>query len=217
MGWSVRATPLVAATDGVPEPELPEGYLTTIVLGQVLLQGVRMTDPDCPDLTVRAKQNMPRIWPEIVTARWPEGEFVDDARYEMFALGRDLRVREPRVSLRPWKPAIELPASQLVGDMMELPTICGKHVAYYPGILVEEAMHGRFYAFTVSCDCGLAYLIHTEHDGAHCKAGGDPEAIAERYAQVAGVEDNFTNGNVYFRAKRLNGRQGLRVRRLRSR
>ena len=45
--------------------------------------------------------------------------------------------------------ATELPASEQTGDLVELPTACGKHVAYYPSILIE-AMHGRFYAFVVS-------------------------------------------------------------------
>lgn len=202
MVWSVRATPLVVVVDGSPEPEFPQGYLMTIVLGQLLLQGVRMTERDL-DLTVGTKQNMPRLWPRVARARWPEGDPVDDSSYEALALGRHLQVKEPHVNLHPWKPATELPASDLVGDMIELPTICGKHVAYYPSILVNEAMHGRFYAFVVSCDCGLAYLIHTERDGAHCKAGGDPRGIAERYDQLRGAEDDFTNGSVNFACKRL--------------
>jgi hypothetical protein len=202
MEWSVWVTPLVRAIDGLPEPEFPDGYLMTIVLGQLLLQGVRMTALGL-ELKADAKQGMPRIWPNVASASWPEGEAVHDDNYDTFALGRDLRVKDAHTSLRPWKPAIELPASQLAGDMIELPTICGKHVAYYPSILVVEAMQGQFYAFVVSCDCGLAYLIHTEPDGAHCKAGGDPSPITELYNQLSGVEDSFTNGSVTFQCKRL--------------
>lgn len=202
MGWSVRATPLVVAIDGLPEPVLPHGYLMTIVLGQLLLQGVRMTAPGSK-LKAGAKEGMPRIWPNVASARWPEGGAVNDDNYEAFALGRNLRVEDAHSSLCPWKPATELPASQLAGDMIELPTICRKHVAYYPSILVFEAMQGRFYAFVVSCDCGLAYMIHTEPDGAHCKAGGDLSAIEEQYNQLPGVEDRFTNGSVTFYCKRL--------------
>jgi hypothetical protein len=55
----------------------------------------------------------------------------------------------------------------------------------------------------VSCDCGLAYLIHTEPDGAHCKAGGDLAGIAELYDGVPGDEETFTNGSITFRCKRL--------------
>jgi hypothetical protein len=45
-----------------------------------------------------------------------------------------------------------------------------------------------------SCDCGIAYLIHTEPDGAHCQAAGDVMEIAERYDHLPGDEDSFTNG-----------------------
>ena len=55
-------------------------------------------------------------------------------------------------------------------------------------------MTGRFYAFVVSCDCGIAYLIHTEPDGAHCRLAGDPAGIAERYDYLPGNEGTFTKG-----------------------
>lgn len=64
-------------------------------------------------------------------------------------------------------------------------------------------MNGRFYAFVVSCDCSVAYLIHTERDGAHCKSGGAPASIEERYDRLPGGEDTFTNGPVTFRCKPL--------------
>ena len=202
MAWSVRATPLVVAISGLREPEFPQGYVMTIVLGRFLVQGIRMTTPGL-GLTVGTKQQMARIWPGVTTVSRPEGDAVADDEYEAFALGRDLRVQEPHVSLMPWKPAVDLPPSGIVGDMVELPTICGKHAAHYPAILIDEAMRGRFYAFTVTCDCGHTYLIHTEPDGAHCKAGGDPVGIAERYAQLSGAEASFTNGSVTFVCKRL--------------
>jgi hypothetical protein len=202
MGWSVRVTPLVVAISGLREPEFPQGYVMTIVLGRFLVQGIRMATPGL-GLTAGTKQQMARIWPGVTTVSWPEGDPVADDEYEAFALGRDLRVQEPHVRLMPWKPAVDLPPSGIVGDMVELPTICGKHAANYPAILIDEAMRGRFYAFTVTCDCGHAYLIHTEPDGAHCKAGGDPVGIAERYAHLSGAETSFTNGSVTFVCKRL--------------
>jgi hypothetical protein len=202
MAWSVRAIPLVVVPAGWPEPAFPQGYLMTVVLGQLLLQGIRFTMPGNM-LTVGTKQDMPRIWPDVVAARWPEGDAVDDGRYEEVALGRDLQVEGGHINLVPWRPAVELPASRPVGDMIELPIMCGKHVAHYPAILVSEAMLGRFYAFVVSCDCGLAYLIQTEPDGAHCKAGGDPAGISDRYDQLPGPEGAFTNGSVAFAYKRL--------------
>jgi hypothetical protein len=71
----------------------------------------------------------------------------------------------------PWKPATELAPSEAVSGLIEMPTICGKHVIYYPAFLVDEAMRGRFYAFVAECDCPTAYLIETEPDGAHTKGG----------------------------------------------
>ena len=202
MAWSVRVTPLAVEVNGLPEPEFPHGYLMTIVLGQLLLQGIHMTAPGL-EVTVSTRQGMPRIWPYTGAAGWPDGDPVDDSRYQAFVLGRDLLIQEPHISLRPWKPARELPASELAGDLVELPTACGKHVAHYPSILIGEAMNGRFYAFVVSCGCGIAYLIHTEPDGAHCKAGGDPVGIAEQDDYLPGREDTFTNGSVTFRCKPL--------------
>ena len=38
MACSVRATPLVVVVDGLPEPEFPQGYVATIVLGRLLRQ-----------------------------------------------------------------------------------------------------------------------------------------------------------------------------------
>lgn len=187
MAWSIRATPVVLAADRLPEPEFPDGYLMTIVLGQLVLQGVRITVSGL-EATASTRQGMPQIWPDARVVGWPEGDPVDDNRYQEFALGRDLLVQEPHVSLRPWKPATELPASELVGGWVELPTICGKHIACYPSILINEEMNGRFYAFTLSCDCGIAYLIHTEADGAHCKAGGAPASIADRYDRMVGEQ-----------------------------
>jgi hypothetical protein len=110
----------------------------TIVLGQLLLQGIRITAPGL-EVTAATRQQMPRIWPDIGTASWPSGDAVDDSRYQAFALGRDLIVQEPNLSLRPQKPATELPASELAGDLVELPTLCGMHVAHYPSVLIDRS------------------------------------------------------------------------------
>ncbi len=75
------------------------------------------------------------------------------------------------------------PASEAVGNPVELPTICGKHVVFYPMMMVHEAMRGRFYAFGRVCECPTTYLIHTEPDGAHCKAADTVEAISDLYEE----------------------------------
>ncbi|MEV7031719.1 hypothetical protein AB0N99_16015 [Streptomyces sp. NPDC093272] len=42
-GWSIRVTPLAVRVDGLPEPDRPQAYAMTILLGQLVLQGVRLT------------------------------------------------------------------------------------------------------------------------------------------------------------------------------
>lgn len=64
-------------------------------------------------------------------------------------------------------------------------------------------MRGRFYAFVVSCDCPMAYLIHTEPDGAHCKAGASQEDIRSRYETLPGDEYVIEGGHGSFVYKRL--------------
>jgi hypothetical protein len=113
--------------------------------------------------------------------------------------------------VRPWSQATELTASQLVGSMIELPTICGKHVAYYPAVLATEAMRGRFHAFITSCECGTAYRIETEADGAHCKAAGDPKAISEQYEALGGEEYVIEDEGGTFWCKRLPGPSGRKT------
>ncbi len=50
-------------------------------------------------------------------------------------------------------------------------------------MMVHEAMRGRFYAFGRVCECPTTYLIHTEPDGAHCKAADTVEAISDLYEE----------------------------------
>jgi hypothetical protein len=87
--------------------------------------------------------------------------------------------------------------------LVELPTICGKHAVYYPAALIHEAMRGRFYAFETACDCRTAYLIHTEPDGAHCKAADTVEAISELYEALPGEEYMIEDEHGTFRCKQL--------------
>lgn len=87
--------------------------------------------------------------------------------------------------------------------MVCLPTACGKHHVYYPDVLVTEAMHGRFHAFAIMCECPKAYLVHTESDGAHLKASDAPEAISEQYEALPGEEICLEDPNGIFTYKLL--------------
>jgi hypothetical protein len=50
-------------------------------------------------------------------------------------------------------------------------------------------MYGRRYAFETSCECGSAYLIVAEADGAHLRLlVSEPEAISELYEALSGED-----------------------------
>ena len=87
--------------------------------------------------------------------------------------------------------------------MIGLPTICGKHVVYYPARLAREALRTRFYAFSRICECPMTYLIQTEPDGAHAKAAGTPEDISELYESLPGEEVLIEDEYGVFPCKRL--------------
>jgi hypothetical protein len=74
---------------------------------------------------------------------------------------------------------------------------------YYPIRLVDEAMCGRFYAFMTACECPSAYLIHTEANGAHCKAADTAEAISAMYEGLPGEEHVIGDEHGVFSYKRL--------------
>jgi hypothetical protein len=201
-GWSVRVTPLVVAIEGLPEPDQPQGYAMTIVLGELVLHGVRFTTPSL-QVEVTTRQELPLLWPPMESVVWPDGAMVDDATFLSFTGGKELRSLEQHIELRPWKPAADLEDSRAVDGMVELPTICGQHVVHYPTGLVDEAMRGRFYAFMTACECPAAYLIHTEADGAHCKAADTAEAIAALYESLPGEECLIEDEHGVFTCKRL--------------
>lgn len=184
---SARVTPIVVVADGATEPDAPHGYVMTLIVGQLLLHGVCFTDPSM-EVEVVACRSMPQLWPTTNTVVLPEATHLDDAGVLHFGRGADLVLSESEVELHAWKPAIEAPASKAIGDLVRLPTICGKHEALYPMALVHEARHSRFYAFVVTCECPMTYLIHTEPDGAHCKASGTTADITTRYEILQGEE-----------------------------
>ena len=188
--------------DGPAQPNLPQGYAMTIVLGQLVLHGLRYTTPSL-QVEVTTGQELPVLWLITEPIAWPGGTPVDDAAYLSFAGGKDLRSLKRHIEILPWTPATELRQSLAIGDMIELPTACGKHLVYYPAVLVDEAMRGRFYAFGTSCECDIAYLIQTERDGGHCKDACPAEAIAELCESLPGEEIMIEDRNVLFPCKRL--------------
>ncbi|WP_298443129.1 hypothetical protein [Ferrimicrobium sp.] len=186
-GHSIWVVPQVVVLQGGRDPDTPQGYAMTVVLGELLLHGVRFTTAGLP-LALSATAGLQGLWPMNDRISWPTDSHVNEANFLGLREGKALRVKNPHIEIRPWKQATDLADSRAVGSMVELPTMCGKHVVYYPSVLVEEAIQGRFYAFMTSCECKKAYLVQTEADGAHCKAVGTPTTIGELYNTLAGVE-----------------------------
>lgn len=197
-----QVTPLAVAIPGLPEPPQPQGYLMTIILGHLVLQGVRFTTAALAT-QLSTRQGMPQLWPVQRRIDWPAGRAVDDGGLLRFCGGKELVAAEDFVSIAPWRPATELAGSDPVGSLVELPAMCGKHVVYYPGVLARQGMRGYPHAFITACECGTAYLVVTEADGAHCKAAGEAEFVEARYDDLAGVEVEIEDEGGVFVCKRL--------------
>lgn len=184
---AIRVTPLAVRIQGIPEPKMPQAFIFTIVLGNLVMQGLRFVAEKL-EIDMISAPNMRQIWPcrEAVSISL-EGSCDRDS-FLCFADGKKLQSTITGVKLSPWSPAVNLPQSKIVNGMVELPLMCGKHVAYYPLALLQDALYGRFYVFATMCECSVAYLIKLERDGAHCRAAGDPQEIAKIYEEELGEE-----------------------------
>jgi hypothetical protein len=198
----VRVTPLVLRLPGVPEPETPDGYALTIVLGQLVLQGLRFTSAVL-DFDVSNDLALPQLWPSTADVPWPEGQPCVESKFLLFADGKMLRPAIEHVELRPWRPAAEVPQSEVVNGRVQVPALCGTHVVHYPIALLGEVMQGRFYAFMTQCDCEVTYLMQTEPDGTHCKAAGDAEWVTDIYEDLPGDRGFIPDRAGSFDCKRL--------------
>jgi len=197
---SVQATPVIVTADPPAEPAHPHAYAFSVLVGQALLQGIRFTTPSLA-LDLTTEQGLTQIWPTRGDLEWPAGEPIPDLALPRVQKGLNLLPVGPGLHLLPFRPAVDLPRSTAEGQMVRLPTACGKHHVYYPDVLVTEARHRRFYAFATMCECPKAYLMQTEPDGAHLKAEGTPEAITERYEALPGEEIFLEDLNGIFTCK----------------
>jgi hypothetical protein len=152
---SARVVPVTVVLDGQGEPDSPTGYLMTILVGQLLLQAVRFTSPYLA-INVANTPAMQQIWPILPPVVSSSSQVVTDDEFLEVADGRQIASSEPPLSIRPLIPATELSRSRLVNGMVELPTICGDHVAYYPAVLAAAATGGRYCIFVTSCECEVS-------------------------------------------------------------
>lgn len=107
---------------------------------------------------------------------------------------------------------LKLQASDLKGDKVELPTPCQLHAVYYPIPLAFESSHQqKYYVFHTSCECGTAYIVATQPDGAHFLMGGDPVDIALFYESIPWPEHTRVDANGQFSYKEAPSLTDLRA------
>lgn len=198
---SVWVTPLSVQIDGLPESVGPHAYATTIALGALLIHGIRYTSRE---FKLRTELRLPLVplWPSTGMTTLASEAGVDNEAFLKLARGREFALSDPALKLHPWRPATELAPSTLNGSVVDLPALCGKHVVQYPVDLVHEAGRGRYYWFMVGCSCNIAYLIHTEQDGAHAKVADSAERVEEMYESLDGPEFVIQSGEAQFFVKR---------------
>lgn len=194
---SIWITPFVIEVVGTDSPpDIPSGYVMTLVLGALLVQGVRFTAPAL-QVELTTEWGFLEIWPPQDTFPWPASGFADDETLDRMNHAKTFVVQAECVRLSRFKPATELPRSTVEdGDLIRLPLYCGKHEAFYPAALAGKTLHtGRHYVFLTGCECPLGYIIRTEADGAHMKRYGEPAAIEQAYeawpGEESAIEDDY--------------------------
>lgn len=182
---TIWVTPMIVNVDGLAATDSPQAYVMTIVLGQVLLHGVRFTVPSVQlDLRV---DGLHQVWPKAEDVTVLGDDCIDDPRFARLSKGLELISLLDNVSLSPWRPAADLPHSEEHGSLVRLPTPC-QHFMHYPRALAIAGMHGNYCIFVISCECGKTYLVQTESDGTHFKAEGSFGAISAAYNELPGEE-----------------------------
>jgi hypothetical protein len=181
---SIWVTPFVIEVIGAgTPPDIPSGYAMTLVLGKLLVQGIRFTEPAL-QAELTTGWGFLDIWPPTDTFPWPTVGVADDATLDQMNRAQTFVSQTKGARLSPFKPATELPASTVESDLIRLPLYCWKHEALYPAILAQETSRtGKNYVFLTGCACLLGYIIRTEADGAHMKRYGEPEAIEAAYEE----------------------------------
>lgn len=195
--------PLGIELDALPAPDDPSAYSLTVMVGALLVHGVRLTTPGL-SVDLATAPELPGIWPANDPVPWPTAIETDDDAFERMASGKALRVLHPGICLEPFKLATDLPPSTADGSMLRQPVPCGNHSVYFPGVLALGAMHvGKRYAFVTMCECPTAYLVILEKDGAHFRNDGTLEAMAEVIDRLEGPEYELRDENGIFPYKEL--------------
>jgi hypothetical protein len=195
--------------DGIPPSNHPHGYSMSLVIGSIVLNGFRFTNP-LLSLSVDPGYGMIPLWPFEKSIIWPPANTIDDETFIEMAMGRGLITDHRNVRIEPWAPAADAPPSQLVDGRIAMPAICGKHSISFPVELGQEAIRGREHVFLATCECTEGYIVRTQATGAHMKFHGDPAAVAEEYDDIVGSEIVLLDQQGPFRCKYVPARPAAR-------
>ncbi|MNW61628.1 hypothetical protein D3C74_397000 [compost metagenome] len=91
-----------------------------------------------------------------------------------------------------------LPQSELVRDMIALPTPCG-NIVYYPAKLAIMGTQGKYSLFhTIAHESGTSYLCTTQPDRVRIRAAGKTDDIVNMYESATWHEFKLQDGNGTF-------------------
>ncbi|WP_295851412.1 hypothetical protein [uncultured Microbacterium sp.] len=119
---AVRVTPLPLRFPDLPEPPLPQGYAMTVVLGGVVLHGVRFVIPGLAADPATELQ-MPQLWPSRAATEWPAGQGCTRQSFLSLADGGTLRAMHGQVRLQPRSHAAHLPESELEDGLIKVSAV----------------------------------------------------------------------------------------------
>lgn len=170
----------------------PVCYLTTIVLGDVILQGLKFTEPGM-DVVVSNAPGMSLLWPSQISFALDGGRSFSKPTYLSLANGEALDTNVLGLALSPWKKATELPPSTLIDGRVRVPSACGEHFLSYPVELLRRAGAGRYFAFVATCDCPISYLLEMGPHSIKYKAAGSETEIKRMYDDISGSEDSVAD------------------------
>lgn len=198
---SIGVVPITLPRAPDPSTPLPDGYVFTVQLGSLIIQGIRYT---APKLTLRLRHLLilERIWPTTRDLDWPTESALDDRAAARVRRPNSVSLAYGETALRPWAPAVNVETGSIDGRLASQPMLCGKHFVYYPVELGLLAIHEtRSFAFMTSCECNVAYMVTAEPDCIHFRKYGQAEDVALAYESLEGEEFAIKdeNGSFYFK------------------
>lgn len=105
-----------------------------------------------------------------------------------------------------------LPQSNQFGSMIQMPAPCGWHVIYYPALLAQMVLQQKkYHVFHTTCECGRAYIIATQDDGAHLRIEDSPFGVVDRYESIPWEEFCYVDSNGIFFYKQAPSLEGLKA------